>query len=241
MEAQSTMMFSKLLTQTDIRKRLAIPSKVLSSLPAFNGSHAIGIHLMYGTRLWPIDCTVRKKGYKKPVFSGGLWRGFVIGNKLNVGDRIIMYKVQDSHYRVEVDKEKKKPAACNQHGALSFNHGVDQTPVSVTFSKKVCSKRKQAPDEPIKQEGAAIELANVAARTFVDHAIVKPSIGTFGANMSDEKAHFSIELKCLGRIRDAAEGGAIGEACTDQKLNLDLVLRQVKLDLNLAPPTVDGV
>ncbi|KAK8617812.1 hypothetical protein V6N13_080717 [Hibiscus sabdariffa] len=247
------MMFSKLLTQTDIRKRLAIPSKILSSLPAFNGSHAIRIHLMYGTRMWPIDCTIRKKGYKKPVFSGGLWRGFVTGNKLNVGDRIIMYKVQDSHYRVEVDKEKKKPAACNQHGALSspalsFNHGVDQTPVSVTFSKKVCNKRKQAPDAPIKQEGAAIELANVAARTFVDHVIVKPSIGTFGANMSDEKAHFSIEMKCFGRIRDAAEGGAIGEACTDQKLNLDLILRQptpyaggVKLDLNLAPPTVDGV
>ncbi|KAK8486652.1 hypothetical protein V6N13_080718 [Hibiscus sabdariffa] len=237
------MMFSKLLTETDIKKRLAIPAKILPSLPAFNGSHAIKIHLMYGTRVWPIDCTVRKKGYKKPVFSGGLWRGFVIGNKLNVGDRISMYKVQDSYYRVEVDKEKT--AARNQHGAVSFNHGVDQTPVSVTFSRKVCNKRKQAPDEPIKQEGASIELANVAARTFVDHVIVKPSIRTFGANMSDKKAHFNIEMKCFGCIRDTAEGGATGEACTDQKLSLDLVLRQptpyaggVKLDLNLAPPTV---
>ncbi|KAK8613787.1 hypothetical protein V6N13_101543 [Hibiscus sabdariffa] len=97
-------------------------------------------------------------------------------------------------------------------------------------------------------EGAAIELANDATRTFVDHVIVKPSIRTFGANMSDEKAQFNIEMKCFGCIRDATQGGATGEACTDQKLSLDLVLRQpipyaggVKLDLNLAPPTVEGV
>ncbi|KAK8516627.1 hypothetical protein V6N12_049349 [Hibiscus sabdariffa] len=246
MEAQSTMMFSKLLTETDIKKRLAIPTKILPFLPSFNGSHAIRIHLVYGTRMWPIVCTVRKKGYKKPVFSGGLWRGFVIGNKLNVGDRISMYKVQDSYYRVE--------AATNHHGALpspalsNSNHEVDQIPVRVTFSRKVRNKRNQAPDAPIKQERTAVELANVAARTFVDHVIVKPSMRIFGANLSDEKAHFNIEMKCFGCIRDAAEGGATGEACTDQKLNLDLVLRQptpyaggVKLDLNLAPPTVEGV
>ncbi|KAK8613794.1 hypothetical protein V6N13_101550 [Hibiscus sabdariffa] len=127
MSVQSTNMFSKLLTETDIKKRLAIPVKTLSSLPAFNGSHAIKIHLLYGTRMWPIDCSVRKKGYKKPVFSGGLWRDFVIGNKLNVGDRISMYKVQDSHYRVE----------------------VDQTPVACC--RKVNNKRKrvlEAPDAP---------------------------------------------------------------------------------------------
>ncbi|KAL4347792.1 hypothetical protein GQ457_17G001580 [Hibiscus cannabinus] len=174
MAAQSTMMFSKLLTETDIKKRLAIPAKILPSLPAFNGSHAIRIHLMYGTRMWPIDCTVRKKGYKKPVFSGGLWRDFVIGNKLNVGDRISMYKVQDSHYRVEV-LEKEKP------------------------------------DAPIKQEGAVIELANAATRTFVDHVFAKPSIRIFGANMTDEKAHFNIENKSFG-ITNATEGGAMGYA-----------------------------
>ncbi|KAK8516629.1 hypothetical protein V6N13_080722 [Hibiscus sabdariffa] len=211
MAAQSTMMFSKLLTATDIKKRLAIPAKILPSLPAFNGSHAIRIHLMYGTRMWPIDCTVRKKGYKKPVFSGGLWRDFVIGNKLNVGDRISMYKVQGSHYRVEV-LEKEKPTASNQHGtlpspALSFNHGVNQIQTPVTC----CNKRKQAPDAPIKQEGAVIELANAATRTFVDNVFAKSSIRIFGANMTDEKAHFNIENKSFG-ITNATEGGAMGYA-----------------------------
>ncbi|KAK8613789.1 hypothetical protein V6N13_101545 [Hibiscus sabdariffa] len=240
MAAQSTMMFSKLLTATDIKKRLAIPAKILPSLPAFNGSHAIKIHLMYGTRMWPIICTVRKKGYKKPVFSGGLWRDFVIGNKLNVGDRISMYKVQDSHYRVDVEKEK--PAASNQHGALpspalSFNHGVNQIQTPVTRRRELCNQRKQAPDAPIKQEGAIMELANAATHTFVDHVIAKPSIRIFGANMTDEKAHFNIEKKPFG-ITNATKGGAMGygtsdatgEACckiiTDQKLSLDLVLPQ---------------
>ncbi|KHG27660.1 Replicase polyprotein 1ab [Gossypium arboreum] len=54
--------FTKKLTATDINKRLAIPGKILPSLPAFNGGHAVRIQLMYGTVIWPIDCTVRKNG-----------------------------------------------------------------------------------------------------------------------------------------------------------------------------------
>ncbi|KAK8617820.1 hypothetical protein V6N13_080725 [Hibiscus sabdariffa] len=205
-------MFSKLLTATDIKKRLAIPAKILPSLPAFNGSHVIKIHLMSGTSMWPIDCTVRKKGYKKPVFSGGLWRDFVTGNKLNVGDRISMYKVQDSHYRVEVDKENL--AATSQHGA------------PVACRRKVNNKRKrvpEAPDAPIKWELGA--HADVATRSFFDQVIAKPSVKIFG-----EMGYGTSD--------------ATGEACTDQKLSLDLVLRQPipyaggqKLDLNLVPPT----
>ncbi|KAB2088235.1 hypothetical protein ES319_A04G162000v1 [Gossypium barbadense] len=49
--------FTKKLTATDINKRLAIPGKILPSLPAFNGGHAVRIQLMYGTEIWPIDCT----------------------------------------------------------------------------------------------------------------------------------------------------------------------------------------
>ncbi|PPD72744.1 hypothetical protein GOBAR_DD30351 [Gossypium barbadense] len=82
-------------------RMLAIPVKILPSLPGFNGSHAVRIQLMYGTRIWPIVCT-------KPVFSGGLWRNFVICNSFNVGDRITMFKVQYEDgsclYRVEVEK-----------------------------------------------------------------------------------------------------------------------------------------
>ncbi|KAB2036151.1 hypothetical protein ES319_D04G204300v1 [Gossypium barbadense] len=76
------MVFSKSLTGTEIKK-------------SFNRSHAVIIKLMYGTEIWPIVCTIRKKGYKKPVFSGPLWRNFVISKKLRIGDRIRMYKVHD--------------------------------------------------------------------------------------------------------------------------------------------------
>ncbi|MBA0631169.1 hypothetical protein Godav_003186 [Gossypium davidsonii] len=98
------MVFSKSLTGTEIKKRLSIPSNILPSLPSFNRSHAVRIKLMYGTEIWPIVCTILKKGYKKPVFSGPLWRNFVISKKLRIGDRIRMYKVLDSDYRLEVEK-----------------------------------------------------------------------------------------------------------------------------------------
>ncbi|MBA0631166.1 hypothetical protein Godav_003184, partial [Gossypium davidsonii] len=100
------MVFSKSLTGTEIKKRLSIPSNILPSLPSFNRSHAVRIKLMYGTEIWPIICTIRKKGYKKPFFSGPLWRNFVISKKLRIGDRIRMYKVHDgcSDCRLEVEK-----------------------------------------------------------------------------------------------------------------------------------------
>ncbi|GMJ08250.1 hypothetical protein HRI_004494200 [Hibiscus trionum] len=132
---KDTEMFSKLLTPTDINKRLAIPTKILPCFPSFNGAHAVKFHLMYGTKMWPIVCTVRKNGYKKPVFSGRLWRKFVVGNKLNVGDRITMYKVlgedgyyYSSHYRVEV----VKPAAGNQHRSNSTLLPIEQEAGDIT-------------------------------------------------------------------------------------------------------------
>ncbi|PPD72749.1 hypothetical protein GOBAR_DD30356 [Gossypium barbadense] len=40
MEAQSKHVFSKILTVTDIKKRLAVPSAIQRSLPPFNGGGA---------------------------------------------------------------------------------------------------------------------------------------------------------------------------------------------------------
>ncbi|TYJ40834.1 hypothetical protein E1A91_A04G169000v1 [Gossypium mustelinum] len=222
----ATRMFSKLLTETDIKKRLAIPVKILPSLPGFNGSHAVRIQLMYGTRIWPIVCTVRKQGYKKPVFSGGLWRNFVICNSFNVGDRITMFKVQYEDgsclYRVEVEKL----ADSNQYGDLQL-HKASDAPI------------KQEEDIPI------MELPNVANGSFVDHVIAKPPVRIFVTNTTDE-------MKCLGDTKDTDMGEPpllspcmakgerkfnFGEACccniiTDQRLSLDLTL---------APPNMEGV
>ncbi|GMJ03640.1 hypothetical protein HRI_004033200 [Hibiscus trionum] len=136
MAAQATeMLFSKKLTDTDVKKRLAIPAETLLFLPVFSeSSHAININLVYGTRKWPIVCTIRKK----PVFSGRLWRDFVICNNLNVGARISMHKVQDedgssSHYRVELEKPCSKE---------------DET--TAPCRRKVCNNKQKQP--PIKQD-----------------------------------------------------------------------------------------
>ncbi|GMI87914.1 hypothetical protein HRI_002460700 [Hibiscus trionum] len=106
--------FSKYLTQTDCLKRLSIPSRVLSSFPEFHGGHAVDLLVTYETVEWPLVCTVRRIGrYKKPVLSKG-WRRFVLGNGLNVGDRLTFHKEDDEsnssslHYRVELKRGAKR-------------------------------------------------------------------------------------------------------------------------------------
>ncbi|MBA0753005.1 hypothetical protein Gogos_020849 [Gossypium gossypioides] len=88
---------------------------------------------MYDGKIWEVRCTVRTKGYLKPVLSVG-WKMFVVANELKVGDRITMCKDEDgfSHYMVEMEK----PPAGNQQGTLpnspapSFiHHGPDETTV----------------------------------------------------------------------------------------------------------------
>ncbi|MBA0751117.1 hypothetical protein Gogos_002481, partial [Gossypium gossypioides] len=109
MAAHSKLVFSKLLSDTDINKRLAVPSAIQCSLPPFNGGHALIFQYLHGTRFWPILYSIRTEGYSKPVFSGRLWRNFVIYNNLNVGDRFTLYQVQvkdgSSYYRADVGRE----------------------------------------------------------------------------------------------------------------------------------------
>ncbi|XVE94162.1 hypothetical protein REPUB_Repub01dG0258000 [Reevesia pubescens] len=206
---QAIKIFSKRLTDTDIKKRLAIPAKALPSFPDLNGSHALDIHLMYGTKVWPIVCSIRKKGYKKPVFSSG-WRNFVIHNNFNVGDRLTLYKVQDEdgsfHYKVEVEKQARASGSNLSSSSLSRYRKVDKTTgTSRTKVSNFRQKREQLPKADIasiKQEAAIMNLPDVATDAapvaFIDHVIAKPSIWIFGTNVSDEatsKAHFKTEVQ----------------------------------------------
>ncbi|XVE94155.1 hypothetical protein REPUB_Repub01dG0257200 [Reevesia pubescens] len=212
--AQAIKMFSKSLTDTDINKRLAIPVKVLPAFSDFSGSHAVRIHLMYGTRVWPIVCSIRKKGHKKPVFSGG-WRNFVICNNFNVGDRLTLYKVQDedgsSHYRVEVEKPASRPSGVLiSPPALSLNHDqVDET--SGTKVLNFEHKQEQLPKAPIKQEEAIMEPSDA----FVGHVIAKPPIKIFGAKVSDEATskadHFKKEQETEIKLYGITKGIGMGE------------------------------
>ncbi|KAK8304276.1 hypothetical protein V6Z12_D04G210800 [Gossypium hirsutum] len=108
MAAKPEFVFTKILTVTDVKKSLAVPSSILHLFPPFiNGGHKVTFPVVSGTSRWTIDCTTRRMGsYKKPVLSGKPWLRFATANKLQVGDRFTLYRVKDQgrpyYYRVEV-------------------------------------------------------------------------------------------------------------------------------------------
>ena len=80
--------FSKLLTKTDIHKRLSLPTKFFKSLPSLEGVHAVSFEAMdEGGSVWTFQCYSREEGHPKPVLSKG-WLEFVRNKKLKVGDTI---------------------------------------------------------------------------------------------------------------------------------------------------------
>ena len=94
------MMFSKRLTQTDISKRLAIPTDSLSMFPPFqDGRHEIELEVWdddgHDGKIWKFVCSIRKIGnYQKPVFSK-VWLDFVRAKGLSVGDEVSLYKIEN--------------------------------------------------------------------------------------------------------------------------------------------------
>ncbi|KAB5524119.1 hypothetical protein DKX38_021868 [Salix brachista] len=104
---------SKVLRETDIKKRYSVPAGFLSSLPSFNGGHAVDFQAVDGSgRVWPFRCSVRKKGHPKPVISRG-WRAFVDSKGLKVGDKVQFYKKKNEAgakkhaYEIRAEKEIK--------------------------------------------------------------------------------------------------------------------------------------
>ncbi|KAJ6294876.1 hypothetical protein OIU76_022873 [Salix suchowensis] len=107
--------YSKLLRETDIKKRFSMPTGFLSSLPSFNGGHAVDFQAVDGStgRVWPFRCSVRKKGrHPKPVISRG-WRAFVDSKGLKVGDKVRFHKkineagANNHAYEIRAEKEIK--------------------------------------------------------------------------------------------------------------------------------------
>ncbi|TYI44145.1 hypothetical protein ES332_A01G217200v1 [Gossypium tomentosum] len=248
------------------KKRLAVLAKILPVLPDFNGSYAMKLHLMYGTKAWPIVCFVRKNGYKKPVFSG-----------LEI--KLTLYKVNDideagsCYYKVEAEKPAKPSRD------ISLNHRVDNgTTGSGTYPTKVpnfeCEKKllfKDA-DAPIEEEGAPLlESAYDAAPVpFSSHVVSKPPCWVFGIDLSEEgssEAQLKTEMKssgitmCMGdepphhssycMIKEEKERNFIGpaygigtsDACCKSgtqrhSLNLAPHAEEMNLDLTLAPMSI---
>ncbi|XVE67446.1 hypothetical protein DITRI_Ditri08aG0161600 [Diplodiscus trichospermus] len=104
----------KILKQTDVKKRLTIPSKSLDCFPPLKGKHTVDFHVVDESgRVWKFRIYTRKKNtnpYAKPVLTKG-WREFVCSKELEVGDRVAFYieeqKAGVFKYRVKVEKAVK--------------------------------------------------------------------------------------------------------------------------------------
>ncbi|GLT85800.1 hypothetical protein SLE2022_039760 [Rubroshorea leprosula] len=133
---QTTRLFKKPLKRTDITRRLAIPSKSLEFFPNFNEGHTVKLNIRYEGRMWPMVCSTRKQGYKKPVFSNG-WIPFVRRNRLDVGDVVTLYGEDDEEefwFRIEVDRATRAPSVDGNLGVSVPNNAKPKTESGKAFN-----------------------------------------------------------------------------------------------------------
>ncbi|XWS62429.1 hypothetical protein CRYUN_Cryun06bG0010000 [Craigia yunnanensis] len=258
-------LFSKSLTATDCLKRLSIPKRVLTSLPVFHGGHAVELQVRYETMEWSLVCTIRKKGYKKPVLSKG-WRKFVLANNLNVGDELTLHKEEDEsgllHYRVEV-KRATRPSRALSQSPPAPEHDLDESheTTSARSCRNVEEKRVPVVNGAYQTSAGITSCSRLYQFGFTmdDIASVR---GTDGATDETNNSLFKEETKVREYFNfGLTVGGAVVHVhdqatsstsfCkTDQRLgfDLDMILGQsieargvVNLDLTLEPPILfDG-
>ncbi|XVF40735.1 hypothetical protein PTKIN_Ptkin01aG0138700 [Pterospermum kingtungense] len=101
-------LFSKVLSPTDIEHRLAVPSEILWAFD-FDEAHRCADFQVKdkGGQKWQFRCSTRKKDFHpKPVVSKG-WRRFVKDKRLQVGDKVLLYKdfECDSPYKIKTMKK----------------------------------------------------------------------------------------------------------------------------------------
>ncbi|XVF24127.1 hypothetical protein REPUB_Repub13aG0100500 [Reevesia pubescens] len=103
------LLFSKVLTSTDIGKRLAIPTRCLKQFTPEKGNYYTSVQVEDESgRIWNFGYRARKMNYPKPVFCQG-WREFVISKKLCVGDGVNFYKDMKSKglYKIELARRRQ--------------------------------------------------------------------------------------------------------------------------------------
>ncbi|XWS07636.1 hypothetical protein CRYUN_Cryun41cG0006500 [Craigia yunnanensis] len=98
-------LFSKVLTSTDVQKRMAIPTCILRYFPSFEANYSVPLRVLdQNGEEWIFVCSARKKGYPKPCFIKG-WLRFVNSKRICVGDKVLFSKDAESEvYRIEVHK-----------------------------------------------------------------------------------------------------------------------------------------
>ncbi|PNT42562.1 hypothetical protein POPTR_004G219700v4 [Populus trichocarpa] len=108
------LIFTKILSQTDVKHRMTIPMKsfnVVFQIP--QGKHYkrfVFIDMIDTGRPWSFRCSTRKKDvYRKPVFSSG-WIKYVRRKGLREGDQVSFFLVQkdgEEGLRFGVQAQKK--------------------------------------------------------------------------------------------------------------------------------------
>ncbi|KAK8527855.1 hypothetical protein V6N12_055051 [Hibiscus sabdariffa] len=93
------LMFSKLLTQTDVQIRLSVPTRILCLLPFTDGDAGhryADLRVKDGGsgHVWTFRCIWRDGVYAKPVFSKG-WLEFVYAKNLKIYDKVDLYVERD--------------------------------------------------------------------------------------------------------------------------------------------------
>ncbi|KAK8486659.1 hypothetical protein V6N11_033112 [Hibiscus sabdariffa] len=128
------LVFVKTLTQTDIEKRLSVPTKKKICFLDFGGQHNVGFKAMDSKgKVWPFSCSKRKaKGYPKPVLSKG-WLPFVRCWELEIGDKVIFYrqtmdKAGKGDYLIDVIRKEPLPLTLIQ------NHDTDKVMARASYT-----------------------------------------------------------------------------------------------------------
>ncbi|GKV23663.1 hypothetical protein SLE2022_295730 [Rubroshorea leprosula] len=99
--------FSKFLSDSDVKKQMAIDSNFVQHLPQSRRGatvHFPVVDISSGT-LWNFGYYVRMKGHLKPAFQGG-WHNYRRHKGLKVGDKIIFW-ADRGRYRIKALRKIK--------------------------------------------------------------------------------------------------------------------------------------
>ncbi|KAK1581289.1 hypothetical protein Q3G72_004652 [Acer saccharum] len=101
--------FSKVLTETDIKARLTVPTHALRYINMPEGDNNVVLSVMdsNGNRR-PFRCYTRPDGHPKPAFTTG-WLDFVRAKDLQIGDEVTFSKLEDDadgapQYRIHASR-----------------------------------------------------------------------------------------------------------------------------------------
>ncbi|TXG71255.1 hypothetical protein EZV62_006190 [Acer yangbiense] len=139
--------FSKLLTETDIKARLTVPTDALAHINIPGGGNKVDLSPMDsdGNR-WPFRCYTRLNGHPKPAFTTG-WLDFVRAKGLQIGDKVTFSRLEDEaggapQYRIHASRLR----AITLMGAE-----VEDTEFKTTQNEAATTKKKEEALEELKR------------------------------------------------------------------------------------------